>query len=142
MFLLDTDHITLYLLRSGPEYDRLRQRLTEHLDSPFYVSIVSFHEQVLGWNTYISRAGSQEGVVRGYSMYGQILKDYSRMQVLPFEARAASVFEALRTRRIRVPTMDLRIAATAIAHGFNLLSRDLGHFRQVPALDVEDWTLP
>jgi len=36
--------------------------------------------------------------------------------------------------------MDLRIAATAMANDFTLLSRNLVDFRQVPGLRVEDWT--
>jgi len=36
--------------------------------------------------------------------------------------------------------MDLKIAAIVLVHGAKLLSRNLKDFRQIPNLDVEDWT--
>jgi tRNA(fMet)-specific endonuclease VapC len=54
---------------------------------------------------------------------------------------AADVFEDLRKQRIRIGTMDLRIAAIALAHGMTVLTRNLIDFRRVPDLTAEDWTL-
>jgi tRNA(fMet)-specific endonuclease VapC len=42
--------------------------------------------------------------------------------------------------KIRIGTMDLKIAAIALAHGATLLSRNLVDFKKVPGLTVEDWT--
>jgi tRNA(fMet)-specific endonuclease VapC len=42
--------------------------------------------------------------------------------------------------KIRIGTMDLRIAAIALTHGATLLSRNLVDFKRVPELEVEDWT--
>ncbi len=67
--------------------------------------------------------------------------DFASMQVLPFDDAAAQVFESLRKQGVRVGTMDLRIAATAIARGYTLLSRNLVDFERVPGLRVEDWTV-
>jgi hypothetical protein len=36
-----------------------------HSRTSFYVSIVSFHEQALGWNAYINQATRSTGVVGG-----------------------------------------------------------------------------
>ena len=47
----------------------------------------------------------------------------------------------MRRQRIRIGTMDLRIAATALANGMTVLTRNIVDFGRVPNLTVEDWTL-
>lgn len=42
--------------------------------------------------------------------------------------------------RPRIGTMDLKIAAIALANDATLLSRNLRDFGKVPGLRVEDWT--
>jgi tRNA(fMet)-specific endonuclease VapC len=37
--------------------------------------------------------------------------------------------------------MDLRIASIALVTQATLLSRNLRHFRRVPGLTVQDWTV-
>ncbi len=56
-----------------------------------------------------------------------------------FDAEAAEEFERLQKQRIRIGTMDLKIAAIACSHGALLLSRNLRDFTQVPDLTVENW---
>lgn len=142
MFVLDTDHLGIIQVESHPELDRLRARMREYSAEDFYVSIVSFHEQVLGWNAYIQRAKTAAAVVRGYRRFQGILADFAAMQTLAFDSKAAEVYESLRKQRVRIGTMDLRIAATALARGFRVLSRNTVDFARVPGLQVEDWTAP
>ncbi len=141
MFLLDTDHLGIMQMRVHPEVDRLRARMGEYSPKDFYVSIVSFHEQVLGWNAYIQRAKTAAGVVHGYRRFQGILADFAAVQVLPYDAAAAEVYGSLRKQRVRIGTMDLRIASTAVAHGFRVLTRNTVDFRRVPGPRVEDWTV-
>lgn len=141
MFLLDTDHLGIIQRGTQPEFDRIVARMNSHPPADFFVSIISFHEQVAGWNTYLSRAKSIEGVVRAYRMFQGILADFATMQVLPFDQAAAQVFDSLRAQRIRVGTMDLRIASIVISRGFRLLSRNLVDFHKVQGISVEDWTV-
>jgi tRNA(fMet)-specific endonuclease VapC len=115
--------------------------MEQHAPEDFYVSIVSFHEQMLGWNAYIHRAKTADGVVHGYRRFHLILADFAAMQILPFDPAAAEVYEFLRKQRVRIGTMDLRIAATALAQGFRVLTRNTRDFTQVPGLQVEDWTV-
>jgi hypothetical protein len=97
-------------------------------------------EQVTGWNAYLNRAKAIEGVVRGYQMFERILADFASARVASFDEDAARVFEQFRAQRIRVGTMDLRIAAIAVVQDMTLLSRNLSDFRRVPSLRTEDWT--
>lgn len=54
---------------------------------------------------------------------------------------AAAEFERLRKQRIRIGTMDLKIAAIALANNATLLSKNLRDFGKVPGLKVEDWSV-
>ena len=141
MYLLDTDHISVVQRQSEPEYQRLMTRLNAHNPSDFYVPIVSFHEQVMGWNAYLNRARTPQSVVRAYDMFQRILADFAAVAVAPFDLRASSAFESLRASKVRVATMDLRIAAIALANDWTLLSRNSVDFGRVPNLRVENWTL-
>ena len=62
------------------------------------------------------------------------------MQVLPFDDAAGNEFGTLRQQRVRIGTMDLRIASIALARGYTVLTRNLVDFEKVPGLAAEDWT--
>ena len=108
----------------------------------FFTPIVSFHEQVQGWNAYLARAKSPVGLAKGYSRLEKILTDFSQSRVASFDDDAALQFELLRSQRIRIGTMDLRIAAIALVRGYTVLSRNLVDFQKVPGFTAEDWTKP
>ena len=141
MFIFDSDHLSI-VQRQGPaaEYRNLANRLAAYSARYFFVTIVSFHEQVNGWTAYVARARSTVGLVRGYYEFEGILSDFVRAQVLPFSAAAADIYDDLRRSRLRVGPMDLRIASIAIANQMTLLTRNTVDFQRVPDLPFEDWT--
>ena len=96
----------------------------------------------MGWNAYLSHATTTAAVVRGYERLGRVLANFSTAHVLPFDTAAATVFDDFRTQRVRIGVMDLRIAAIAFSRKMTVLTRNVGDFRRVPGLQVEDWTLP
>lgn len=140
MYILDTDHIGILQYGTDLDHRVLSARIAQHEQTELFVAIVSFHEQILGWNAYIARAKDQVGIVRGYDRLERILADFSRAHVLPFDSHAASVFEDLRRQQIRIGTMDLRIASIALSTSMTVLTRNLVDFQRVPNLLVEDWT--
>ncbi len=140
-YLLDTDHISVVQQQAGPDYAALSARMAQHPPADLGLSVVSFHEQVLGCHSYIARVRHAADLVRGYGMLGRLLNDYAAISVLPFDATAAAAFDGLVAQRLRVGTMDLRIASIALARGLILLTRNTRDFRQVPGLVIEDWTV-
>ncbi|MBI1831153.1 MAG: type II toxin-antitoxin system VapC family toxin [Planctomycetes bacterium] len=140
MFIFDTDHLGIIQWQSEPEYSRLMLRVAQHAATDYFVTIVSFHEEILGWNAYIAKAKKIDGVIKGYGRLLQILTDFSAAQVLAFDDAAAARFVQLHRQKIRISTMDLRIASIAVSRSMTLLSRNLTDFRRVPSLDVHDWT--
>jgi tRNA(fMet)-specific endonuclease VapC len=141
MYQLDTDHLSVLQQQSGPDYVALASRIAQHSSSDLALSVVSFQEQVLGCHTYITRARTSADLVRGYAMLARLLTDYSAIAVLPFDGAAAAVYDGLLAQRLRIGTMDLRIASIALSRSLTLLTRNLRDFQQVPGLVVEDWTV-
>jgi tRNA(fMet)-specific endonuclease VapC len=140
MFLLDTDHIAIVQRQTQPEYGRLSHRMGIHPPTAFYYSIVSLHEQTLGANLYVARARDIAGVLDGYRVFSMLLTFFCQVQVLSFDMGAAAMFNVLRAQKVRIGTMDLRIAAIALTNNLTVLTRNLRDFTQVPGLTVEDWT--
>lgn len=140
MVVLDTDHVTLLEWGQGEESQRLRARLDQLPAAERATTIVTFEEQTRGWLAYLAKARTAAEMVNAFGKLSRHLDIYRPMQVLRFDDRAAAEFERLRNLRLRTGTKDLQIAAIALAQGATLLSRNLSHFRQVPGLNVEDWT--
>jgi predicted nucleic acid-binding protein len=66
-----------------------------------------------------------------------IVLDTDHLSVLERSDQPGAV--ALRARP-RIGTMDLKIAAIVVSRDATLLPRNLAGFRQVPGLQIEDWT--
>ncbi len=140
-FLLDTDHISILQKQSGPEYSALMARIGQVSRADLAFCIVSFHEQALGCNSYIAHAKNPADVIRGYQMFDQVLSAFAAALVLPFDTKASAAFDDLVTQRVRIATMDLRIASIALSQGLTLLTRNSRDFNKVPGLIIEDWTI-
>ena len=140
-FLLDTDHISILQKQAGPEYAALTARIGKVRRDDLAFCIVSFHEQVLGCNAYIAQAKAPADVVRGYRMFDRVLSAFAAAIVLPFDTNASLVLDGLIAQRVRIATMDLRIASIALSERLTLLTRNKRDFAKVPGLIIEDWTI-
>ncbi len=134
--ILDTDHVTLH----QHDHPVLQRRLAAANARDFSVTIVTAEEQLRGWLRLIRRARSQERLVTAYQSLRVALDYFAGVRLLDFDAAAATRFEELRKRKLRVGTRDLRIGATVLAVGGVLLSRNRRDFGQIPDLVIEDWT--
>jgi tRNA(fMet)-specific endonuclease VapC len=140
-FLMDTDHLSILQKQAGLEYVNLSNRLAQQAPNDVVLSVVSYHEQVLGCQTYLSRARSSADLTSGYDRLWRVHTDFTAMTVLPFDAAAAAVFDGLAAQRVRIGSMDLRIAAIAQSRGLIVLTRNLRDFGKVPGLVSADWTV-
>lgn len=73
-------------------------------------------------------------------MLQETLNGFAQAPVLPFDVKSIVIFDEIRSQKIRIATMDLRIAAIAIANNLVLLTRNTKDFIEVPNLSIEDWT--
>jgi tRNA(fMet)-specific endonuclease VapC len=140
MFVLDTDHMSALEWGSGAAGQRLITRLNKLSASEAVTTIITFEEQTRGWLSVLARARSLNEQVEAYRRLKRLLENYLKIDVLEFDARAAAEFERLQRLRLRIGTMDLKIAAIALTHDATVLTKNFKDFSRVPGLRVEDWT--
>jgi tRNA(fMet)-specific endonuclease VapC len=140
MIVLDTDHMSL-LEWGSAEAARLRERLASCDEGEVFTTIVNYEEQMRGWMAYLAGAKSLSKQLEAYRRLRNHLENYRQIPVLDFDEAAAGIYERLRKSRVRIGTMDLKIAAIVISLDATLLSRNKRDFAKVPGMKFEDWTV-
>ena len=139
MILLDTDHLTILVFRESERYVRLRARMAASSDQDFATTIVNAEEQMRGWLAEINRLRRAHQQIPAYEQLRKLFDFLNEFSLIPFGSRAADEFERLRKQKVRIGSMDLKIASIALVHDALLLSANLRDFEKVPGLRVEDW---
>jgi tRNA(fMet)-specific endonuclease VapC len=140
MVVLDTDHVSFLERAGSPEGQRLRARLNAPGVEEAATTVISYEGQLRGWLTSLAKAKSMAQQITAYRRLRAQLENYCQIVVLEFEETAATVFQRLQKAKLRIGTLDLKIAAITLAHDATLLTRNLADFRRVPNLRIEDWT--
>jgi tRNA(fMet)-specific endonuclease VapC len=143
MIVLDTDVFSLLELPTSPEYVRLRARISQ-LDPPEPVAttVITYEEQSRGRLASVGLARTPQQLARAYANLRQHVLNYRSIPILDFDDASASLAETLNTSKLRLGTMDIRIAAIAPINRATLISRNLRDFQRIPRLRVEDWAKP
>jgi tRNA(fMet)-specific endonuclease VapC len=74
-------------------------------------------------------------------LLGETLASFASAPVLPLDQSAIVIFDRLRQQKVRIGTMDLRIASIALANNLIVLTRNGRDFNQVSGLITEDWII-
>ena len=111
MYLLDTDHISL-IDRGTKEGERIVERLAGISEEEVAVSVISYEEQTRGLLAQIVRIRAVDQQIAWYERLERLLQFYSTMPLISFDEAVVNQFQALWVQRIRIGTMDLKIAAT------------------------------
>lgn len=141
MLILDTDHLTIIQRRNEPAYSNLIARLATVPPTEVCTTIINFEEQMRGWLAIVSSSKDPKQEVGAYYRLYTMLMFFRKMPVLEYDVDAAQCFSQLRQMKLRVGTMDLKVASIVISQKGVLLSRNLVDFQRVPGLQVEDWTI-
>jgi tRNA(fMet)-specific endonuclease VapC len=136
LYVLDTDMITLY--RRGHE-SVMRHALT-HPPEDLAITVITVEEQLSGWYTLLRRVKISTDLTHVYDRLVETVMFLSSTHILSFTEPAVAQYEQLRSMRLRIGTMDLRIAAIALAYGATLVTRNVQDFQRIPGLMIEDWT--
>lgn len=140
MIIFDTDCLSLLDRENTLESSVLRNNLERFAPEEIYTTIITFEENMRGWLAFVARSRTADQQIYAYGKLHRFLESYRDTQVLDYDEKAAEVFQDFKSQKIRVGTMDLKIAAIAVSQNAILVSRNLSDFLQVPNLTVEDWT--
>ena len=139
MIILDTDSLSLLDRERLLESSMLRENLRRFSPDDIFTTIITFKEQMCGWLSIIARSKNSEQQIYVYGKLHRFLESYRNTQVLDYDEKAAEILKDFKMQKIRVGTMDLKIAAIAASRSAILVSRNLSDFLQIPNLTVEDW---
>ena len=143
MIIIDTDVLSLLQLGFGDDYHNVRRQLAQRTKpEEVFISVITVEEQMRGWLDWIAKAKDLEQQVFRYRQLRNYVEDFKTRNLLDFDKPSAERFYILKKQKIRIGTMDLKIAAIAMSNRALLISRNLSDYRQVPGLQVEDWTKP
>lgn len=137
MFLLDTD--ILSLLQQG--HILVLQNVNRHPIADVSVSVISIQEQMQGFQAALLRARDRRQLASAYDMLAtRLLPIWSRFPTRSFTESAIARFEAFRSLRLNVGSMDLRIAAIALEYNSIVVTRNRRDFGRIPGVVSEDWS--
>jgi tRNA(fMet)-specific endonuclease VapC len=135
--VLDTDTISLYRLGHA----RVCLKVDAQSPTDLAVTVLSVEEQVSGWYRMLRQAKQPAQLARAYQGLADTVQFYGQLQILPFSVAAIACYDGLRSLKLNVRAMDLRIAAVTLEHGGILVTRNLRDFQRVPNLTVENWAV-
>jgi tRNA(fMet)-specific endonuclease VapC len=137
LFVLDTDHLSLYQRDFEPLLSKLLSRPPDELA----ITIVTVEEQLRGRLAQIRKATTAAHLNECYRWLGETVDQLARLPVLYFDDKAATLYEQLLPQRVRIGTQDLRIASIVRSNNAVLLTRNSEDFSRVPGLKLADWTV-
>jgi tRNA(fMet)-specific endonuclease VapC len=135
LYLLDTDHLSLIQRHDKKVSARFVQTPAEALCA----SIISYEEQFRGWMGLLKRVHSDDHLLLAYRSLRETHEFYCVLRVLDFDQKALAIYHGLRRLHRRAGTMDLRIAATALAADAILVTRNIQDFDVIENLKLDNW---
>ena len=139
IYILDTDHISLFLGNYLPVRDRVLQSRSD-----CSIAIISVQEIFNGWVGQLNRVENEAYKIEIYQRLHLTTQFIQQMPVLNYDRAASIEYQQiikvnplLAKRRLE---KDMRIAAIALAHKATIVTRNKRDFEQVPKLIIEDWS--
>ena len=130
-FLIDTDICSAHMRRPG----KLAHRFVQYTGQ-IAVSAVTLAELYAG-------AYKHSKTNRLLALIADLMQE---VKVIDFDSDSANTFGQVRgtllQRGISVPTTDLMIASSALAHNLTLVTHNTADYQNIPGLRLEDWLTP
>jgi tRNA(fMet)-specific endonuclease VapC len=140
VYLLDTNIISTALdQRRNNQF--LAHRILNQSPESIFISIITVEEMMRGELGGIHRLRHKPNVVTVYRAFEGLFEALHRFQVISYTSEIEQIYQSMSLEQKRVGTQDCRIAATAIAHGFTVVTANTHDFYKIGGVAVEDWTI-
>ena len=136
LFVLDTDTVSL-LQQSHPQ---VSPRVASRPAGEVAITIITVEEQLRGWFTYLRKAKNPTQTAAAYDRLRISVAFLARTNILPYNMSAIEQFQRLLRAKTGVRADDLRIAAICLEFNATVVTRNVGDFKVIPGLRVEDWS--
>ena len=128
--LLDTN-ICIYLIKNNPP--EVRQHFTQLNPGDVGVSSITVAELQYG----VAKSTAKDKNAAALAAF------LLPLEILPFDTESAVAYGSIRSRLEQegrpIGSLDMLIAAQAVAHKLTLVSNNLKEFARVPELGCENW---
>jgi tRNA(fMet)-specific endonuclease VapC len=132
MYLFDTDTMSNILKKKPSEY--LISKLRQIQKDLQYTTAINVSEIYYGAH----RSEHRDKILAAFEE-----KVFPNINILPFDREGGKIYGELKARLekkgIAKSEPDLRIASIAIQHKMILITGNVKHFRDIPALRIENW---
>jgi predicted nucleic acid-binding protein len=135
------------ILKFPRQYPHLRERVARERYEDIWVSAITIEEAIRGAfkerdNPPRERRGTpQENAATCYQLLSWIIMEYGKYQILPYDVEAMRIFDGFTPDVRRASDKpDRQIAATAIRHGYTVVTHNMDHFEVIPNCRCVDWT--
>jgi tRNA(fMet)-specific endonuclease VapC len=136
LFLLDTDHLTLYQMGQP----QVLTNVARHVNDQMAISVITVEEQLTGWQGALHQAKDDARREQIYLRMALAVESLASWRVLPFTLAAMNRHATLVRQRLNVGSNDLKIAVTALELNATVATRNRRDFARVPGLLHEDWS--
>lgn len=142
VYALDNDTLSLFLRRQEPTTSRILAVPSQAI----WLPAITVEEQIRGRMTFLAglnpaRIADSLKVPLAYDLLLRTLRELEEFQFLPYDAAAEALYQSWPPAVKRLGTRDCRIAATAIVHGFTVITCNTRHFQSIPDVILEDWSV-
>ncbi len=134
-YLLDTDSASLAF--NGNKYIR---RQIQQASQDVWLSSIAAEESMRGALNLIHQNRDKAGSSFAHNFLTRLLSDICDYPIYPYDDQAARIYASFPAPVKRVGSQDCRIAASAIAAGWIVVTANQKDFSRIPGVRFEDWS--
>jgi tRNA(fMet)-specific endonuclease VapC len=120
LFLLDTDHLTLYQMG----HPRVIQNVVAHAAAAPAITVITVEEQLTGWQRALRQAKDDSRREQIYRRMALTVENMSSWRIFPYASSAMGRHTGFLRQRLNVGSNDLKIAAIALDNNATVATRN------------------